>query len=438
MPVIRKLDLRGRLLTEVETNSLIPRAKQDTSAALKVVTAVIEGVRTGGSQYLRKLTLDLDGFDPEPLRVSSEELQSALASCDSKLRSVIELTIDRNRQVSEAAMPKPFSVQLASGSRVSQRYVPMDSVGLYAPGGKAVYPSSVIMNAVPAQVAKIPRIVLASPGQKQFGGRPHPSVLATAAILGLEEVYCMGGPAAIAAFAYGLEDINLLPVRLITGPGNAFVAAAKTLVRQNVAIDSEAGTTEILIIADGGANPKFVAADLISQAEHDESAAAVLVTDSADLITSVTLELEKQIPEAKHSQRILEALGGQQSALVLVDDMAAAVAISNQYATEHLELLVANPTSLLSSITNAGAVFLGEYSPVSVGDYLAGSNHVLPTGGSAKFSSGLGVHTFLRVQQVIDYSTEGLRDVSESLPLFAEAEDLPAHGTAVSKRFEDQ
>ena len=438
MPVIRKLDLRGRLLTEVETNSLIPRAKQDTSAALKVVTAVIEGVRTGGSQYLRKLTLDLDGFDPEPLRVSSEELQSALASCDSKLRSVIELAIDRNRQVSEAAMPKPFSVQLASGSRVSQRYVPMDSVGLYAPGGKAVYPSSVIMNAVPAQVAKIPRIVLASPGQKQFGGRPHPSVLATAAILGLEEVYCMGGPAAIAAFAYGLEDINLLPVRLITGPGNAFVAAAKTLVRQNVAIDSEAGTTEILIIADGGANPKFVAADLISQAEHDESAAAVLVTDSADLITSVTLELEKQIPEAKHSQRILEALGGQQSALVLVDDMAAAVAISNQYATEHLELLVANPTSLLSSITNAGAVFLGEYSPVSVGDYLAGSNHVLPTGGSAKFSSGLGVHTFLRVQQVIDYSTEGLRDVSESLPLFAEAEDLPAHGTAVSKRFEDQ
>lgn len=438
MPVIRKLDLRGRLLTEVETNSLIPRAKQDTSAALKVVTAVIEGVRTGGSQYLRKLTLDLDGFDPEPLRVSSEELQSALASCDSKLRSVIELAIDRNRQVSEAAMPKPFSVQLASGSRVSQRYVPMDSVGLYAPGGKAVYPSSVIMNAVPAQVAKIPRIVLASPGQKQFGGRPHPSVLATAAILGLEEVYCMGGPAAIAAFAYGLEDINLLPVRLITGPGNAFVAAAKTLVRQNVAIDSEAGTTEILIIADGGANPKFVAADLISQAEHDESAAAVLVTDSADLITSVTLELEKQIPEAKHSQRILEALGGQQSALVLVDDMAAAVAISNQYATEHLELLVANPTSLLSSITNAGAVFLGEYSPVSVGDYLAGSNHVLPTGGSAKFSSGLGVHTFLRVQQVIDYSTEGLRDVSESLPLFAEAEDLPSHGTAVSKRFEDQ
>lgn len=436
MTVIRKLDLRGRALSETETNSLIPRARQDISAALEAAASVIEGVRAGGSKYLRKLTQDLDGFDPEPLRVSSKELQSALAGCDSKLRSVIELAIDRNRQVSEAAMPKTFSVQLAPGAKVSTRYVPMESVGLYAPGGKAVYPSSVIMNAVPAQVAKVARIALASPGQQQFDGRPHPSVLATAAILGLDEVYCMGGPAAIAAFAYGLEDLNLSSVRLITGPGNAFVAAAKRLVRSSVAIDSEAGTTEILIIADAGANPKFLAADLISQAEHDESAAAVLITDSPELIESVALELEKQIPEARHSQRILEALGGQQSALVLVDDMTAAVATANHYATEHLELIVSDPASLLPSITNAGAVFLGEYSPVSVGDYLAGSNHVLPTGGSAKFSSGLGVHTFLRSQQVIDYSREGLQDISESLPLFAQAEDLPAHGAAVSKRFE--
>ena len=314
--------------------------------------------------------------------------------------------------------------------------MPMDSVGLYAPGGKAVYPSSVIMNAVPAQVAKVPRIVLASPGQKQFAGRPHPSVLATAAILGLDEVYCMGGPAAIAAFAYGLDDVNLSPVRLVTGPGNSYVAAAKRLVRSDVAIDSEAGTTEILIIADRGANPKFVAADLISQAEHDEAAAAVLVTDSSQLIAQVVEELERQVVDAKHSVRILEALGGQQSAIVLVDDIEAAVMVSNHYATEHLELLVADPAALVDSITNAGAVFLGEYSPVSVGDYLAGSNHVLPTGGSARYSSGLGVHTFLRVQQVIDYAKEGLAEISESLPLFAQAEDLPAHGSAVSKRFE--
>jgi histidinol dehydrogenase len=261
-------------------------------------------------------------------------------------------------------------------------------------------------------------------------------VLATAAILGLDEVYCMGGPAAIAAFAYGLDVSNLLPVRLVAGPGNSYVAAAKRLVRSEVAIDSEAGTTEILIIADNGADPKFVAADLISQAEHDEAAAAVLVTDSADLIDDVLVELQGQLDVAKHSVRISKALGGQQSALVLVDDIEAAVKVSNHYATEHLELIVADPAALLSSITNAGAVFLGEYSPVSVGDYLAGSNHVLPTGGTARYSSGLGVHTFLRTQQVIDYAKEGLAEISESLPIFAQAEDLPAHGSAVSKRFE--
>ncbi|MSZ35618.1 MAG: histidinol dehydrogenase, partial [Actinobacteria bacterium] len=371
MPIIRQLDLRGQLLTEAKINALLPRAKPDGLSAEQVAGEVIAGVKSGGASFLKKLTQDLDGFDPEPLRVSGIELQSALTSCDGQLRSAIEMAIERNRSVSEAAMPKPFTIELAIGAKVSQRYVPMDSVGLYAPGGKAVYPSSVIMNAVPAQVAKVPRIVLASPGQKQFAGRPHPSVLATAAILGLDEVYCMGGPAAIAAFAYGLDDVNLSPVRLVTGPGNSYVAAAKRLVRSDVAIDSEAGTTEILIIADRGANPKFVAADLISQAEHDEAAAAVLVTDSSQLIAQVVEELERQVVDAKHSVRILEALGGQQSAIVLVDDIKAAVMVSNHYATEHLELLVADPAALVDSITNAGAVFLGEYSPVSVGDYLA-------------------------------------------------------------------
>jgi histidinol dehydrogenase len=348
MPIIRQLDLRGQLLTEAKINTLLPRAKQDSLSTEQVAGEVLAGVKSGGASYLRKLTQELDGFDPEPLRVSIEELQSALASCDPALRSAIEIAIERNRLVSLAAMTKPFTVELGSGAKVSQRYVPMDSVGLYAPGGKAVYPSSVIMNAVPAQVAKVPRIVLASPGQKQFAGRPHPSVLATAAMLGLDEVYCMGGPAAIAAFAYGLVDANLLPVRLVTGPGNAYVAAAKRLVRSDVAIDSEAGTTEILIIADKGANPKFVAADLISQAEHDEAAAAVLVTDSAELIEGVLIELQSHISDAKHSVRISQALGGQQSALVLVDDIEAAVQVSNHFAYEHLELLVADPAALLS------------------------------------------------------------------------------------------
>lgn len=437
MSVIQKLDLRGSSPSEAELAELIPRAKLNIDAATEVAQGVIDSVRQGGVRYLRELSLSLDGFDPEPLRVSSKELARALSSLDSDLRSAIETSIERNRIVSEAAMPKAFAVELSAGANVSARYVPMDSVGLYVPGGKAVYPSSVVMNAVPAQVAGVEKIYLASPGQRDFGGRPHPTVLATAAILGLEEVFCIGGPAAIASFAFGLPEIDLPAVRLITGPGNAYVAAAKRLVRSTVAIDSEAGTTEILIIADESANPKFVAADLISQAEHDESAAAVLVTDSEALIAAVLEELESQLAGTKHSKRIAEALAGQQSALVLVDSIDQAVAVANAYATEHLEILVAEPERILPQIKNAGAIFLGEYSPVSLGDYLAGSNHVLPTGGAASFSSGLGVHTFLRPQQIINYSKEALRELGGALPLYANAEDLPAHGEAVSKRFEN-
>ena len=437
MPAIRKLDLRGLSPSEAELAALIPRAKLNIDAATDVARGVIDSVKTGGLSYIRELSKKLDGFDPEPLRVSSEELAKALSSLDGELRSAIEISIDRNRRASEAAMPVAFTIDLSEGASVSQRYVPMDSVGLYVPGGKAVYPSSVVMNAVPAQVAGVEKIYLASPGQKDFGGRPHPTVLATAAILGLEDVFCIGGPAAIAAFAYGLDEINLPAVRLVTGPGNSFVAAAKRLVRSSVAIDSEAGTTEILIIADQFANPKFVAADLISQAEHDESAAAVLVTDSEDLLSEVLLEIEQQLTGTKHSKRVAESLGGQQSALVLVDSIEQAIRVTNSYATEHLEIMVQDPERVLPRITNAGAIFLGEYSPVSLGDYLAGSNHVLPTGGAAKFSSGLGVHTFLRPQQIVNYSKDALREVGEVLPLFANAEDLPAHGDAVSERFKN-
>jgi len=436
VPIIRQLDLRGLTPTELELASLLPRAVLDITAAMDVAESVVANVRSAGVSYIRELTKKLDNFDPEPLRVSNLELSNALKALAPELRSAIETSIERNRKVSEAAMPSPFTIDLSNGANVSQRYVPMDSVGLYVPGGKAVYPSSVVMNVVPAQVAGVESIFLASPGQKEFGGRPHPTVLATAEMLGVRNVLCIGGPAAIASFAYGLPEIDLPPVRLITGPGNAYVAAAKKIARQVVAIDSEAGTTEILIIADRNANPKFVAADLISQAEHDESAAAVLLTDSAQLIEDVTIELARQVKSQKHSTRIEEALSGQQSALVLVDSIDQALVISNSYATEHLQIMVSDPSSLLPKIRNAGAVFLGNYSPVSLGDYLAGSNHVLPTGGAAKFSSGLGVHTFLRPQQVIDYSAAALSELSESLPVFASAEDLPAHGEAVNKRFE--
>ena len=436
MPIIRQLDLRGLTPTELELASLLPRAVLDITAAMDVAESVVANVRSGGVSYIRELTKKLDNFDPEPLRVSNLELSNALEALAPELRSAIATSIERNRKVSEAAMPSPFTMDLSNGANVSQRYVPMDSVGLYVPGGKAVYPSSVVMNVVPAQVAGVESIFLASPGRKEFGGRPHPTVLATAEMLGVRNVLCIGGPAAIASFAYGLPEIDLPQVRLITGPGNAYVAAAKKIARQVVAIDSEAGTTEILIIADRNANPKFVAADLISQAEHDESAAAVLLTDSAQLIEDVTIELARQVKSQKHSTRIEEALSGQQSALVLVDSIDQALVISNSYATEHLQIMVSEPSSLLPKIRNAGAVFLGNYSPVSLGDYLAGSNHVLPTGGAAKFSSGLGVHTFLRPQQAIDYSAAALSELSKSLPVFASAEDLPAHGEAVNKRFE--
>jgi histidinol dehydrogenase len=436
MSIIRELDLRGSSLTDAKVASLIPRAKVDITSAMDVASSVMESVRSGGSKYIRELTKQLDDFDPEPIIVSKEELADAMKSLSPELKLAIETSIERNRAVSVAALPKPFEVELAVGATVSQRYVPMDSVGLYVPGGKAVYPSSVVMNVVPAQVAGVQNIFLASPGQKMFGARPHPTVLATAAMLGIEKVFCIGGPAAIAAFTFGVPEINLPQVRLITGPGNAYVAAAKRIARQHVAIDSEAGTTEILVIADQSANAKLVAADLISQAEHDESAAAVLVSDSADLIARVSIELAEQVQQQRHSARIRIALSGQQSALVLVDSIDQAVELANCYATEHLQIMVSDPGRILGQITNAGAIFLGAYSPVSLGDYLAGSNHVLPTGGAAKYSSGLGVHTFLRPQQVVNYSKAALGELSSSLPLFAAAEDLPAHGEAVSKRFE--
>lgn len=437
MSSIRIVDLRGSNPSEQEINGLLPRAKLDISQALKLVEPIVADVKGAGVSAISKYALQFDGLDPDPIRVGKTELDSALEGLDPKVRLAIEKSIERVRIVCEASLPKGFNTEVSAGAFVAQRFVPVDSVGLYAPGGKAVYPSSVIMNVVPAQVAGVKTINLASPGQAQFSGRPHPTVLATAALLGVENVFCMGGAAAVAAFAYGVDEINLKPVSLITGPGNIYVAAAKRLVRGDVAIDSEAGTTEIMIIADQSANASFVAADLISQAEHDEAAAAILVTDSSELAQKVVGQIDQQLPGSKHQERIRSALGGMQSAVVIVESIEQAIVVANAYATEHLEILTEDNQGVLSKITNAGAIFMGEYSPVSLGDYLAGSNHVLPTGGSARFSSGLGVHTFFKVQQVISYSELALSELSEELPIFARAEDLPAHGEAVSRRFLD-
>ncbi|MFM6971802.1 MAG: histidinol dehydrogenase, partial [Rhodoluna sp.] len=339
----------------------------------------------------------------------------------------------RVRVASAAQVPAPRLSELAASAIVEQRWVPVERVGVYVPGGKAIYPSSVVMNVVPAQVAGVKNIAIATPPQKN--GRPHPTVLATAGLLGIENVFCMGGAAAVAAFAYGINEIDLKPVSLVTGPGNIYVAAAKRALRGVIGIDAEAGTTEILVLADDSANARLIAFDLVSQAEHDEAAASVLVTYSAELANAVNNEIASIASATEHADRVAKALTGQQSAIVLVDDLAAAIDFANHYATEHLELHTSSNEKALLQISNAGAVFMGEYSPVSLGDYLAGSSHVLPTGGQAKFGSGLGVHSFLRAQQVIDYDKTGLQAVAGQIATFADAEGLPAHGEAVQARF---
>jgi histidinol dehydrogenase len=337
---------------------------------------------------------------------------------------------------SRAQVPSPSITTLSPGAVIEQHWIPVDRVGLYVPGGKAVYPSSVVMNVVPAQVAGVPRMVIATPGQKAFQGRPHPTVLAAAAMLGITEVYNVGGPAAIAALAHGVPELELSPVSLITGPGNVYVTAAKRALRGIVGIDSEAGTTEILIIADSGANPEFVAADLLSQAEHDESAASVLVTDSEELANQVQIALSKRLDKTSHAQRAKAALTAQQSAIVLVANIHEAVKFANFYATEHLELQTENAQEVLSLVSNAGAIFIGAYSPVSLGDYMAGSNHVLPVNQQSKFGAGLSVHTFLRAQQIIDYNKEGLAETVSLIDSLANEEGLPAHFEAIQARFE--
>jgi histidinol dehydrogenase len=434
--LIRFLDLSNSEISADQVLKDLPRAALDLDAAVEIIRPLVEKIRTDGSQAIKAIAKDIDGIDIDPIRVSEEELTNALANLDPNLRSSLEIAIERVRKVAVESIPKGFSTQLATGATVSQRYQPVDSVGLYVPGGKAVYPSSVIMNVVPAIAGGVKKIAIATPGQAAFGGRPHPTVLATAELLGIRDVFTIGGPAAVIAFAYGVPEIGLDPVHLVTGPGNVYVAAAKRMLRGVIAIDSEAGPTEILVIADDSANPSFVAADLISQAEHDELAAAVLVSESREFIDKVALELVKQVEAAPNKSRILEALKGQQSALVLVADMDSAAKVADLYATEHLSIQTSQNNRLVSQISNAGAIFLGSFSPVSLGDYLAGSNHVLPTGGQARFGSGLGVHTFLRPQQVVEYSETALSEVSTNVVAIADSEGLEAHGEAIKIRFQ--
>lgn len=433
--MMQTIDLRNVQPTRSELVRLVPRAQLDVSVATDVARDLIDAVRERGADALLEQAQRLDGVLPNRIRIHADEIDRAVEALDPAVRSAIDETIFRVRLATHAQVPHGALTTLAPGAEVLQRWQPVNRVGLYVPGGKAVYPSSVVMNVVPAQVAGVSSIALASPAQKEFDGAVHPTILAAAGILGIDEVYAMGGAGAIGAFAYGVSGIGLDSVDIITGPGNVYVAAAKRLVRGVVGIDSEAGPTEILVIADATANPRIVAADLVSQAEHDELAAAVLVTDSPELATAVSAEVSRLAATTKHSARVSEALSGQQSAIVLVKDLASAAAFSNAYGPEHLEIQTTDPDSVVDLIDNAGAIFVGPHSPVSLGDYLAGSNHVLPTGGQSRFTAGLGAYTFLRPQQIIRYDRLALKGVEPAIVALSCAEDLPAHGAAVTARF---
>ena len=434
--MIRTVDLRGKALTKAGYNAELPRAALDVAQAMALVEPILHRVKTGGESELIKLALEFDGVTPTSIRVPQQALDSALASLDPAIRAALELSIERVRKVHNDQVRVDKTTTVVDGGSVTEKWIPVDRVGLYVPGGRAVYPSSVVMNVVPAQIAKVSSIAVASPPQKDFAGLPHPTILATCALLGITEVYAVGGAQAIAMFAYGVEGL-CEKSDLVTGPGNIYVAAAKRALRGVIGIDSEAGPTEIAILADSSARASDVAADLISQAEHDVIAAAILVTDSIELSEAVEAELKIQVAKTKHKERITSALSGIQSAIVLVDDMKQGIDVVNAYAAEHLEIQTKNSREDAAKIRNAGAVFIGRFSPVSLGDYSAGSNHVLPTGGCACHSSGLSVQTFLRGLHFIEYSEKAFTDLVPTVVTLAHSEDLPAHGQAMTIRLEN-
>ncbi|MGH3502908.1 MAG: histidinol dehydrogenase [Nocardioidaceae bacterium] len=436
--MIRRLDLRGRRdRGEVlDYRALVPRADLDVDAVMSAVAPICAAVRTDGHAELVRQAAEFDGASISSVRVPTSALEAALNALDSDLRHALNASIDRLRVTCTAELPADVVTEVATGGLVTQRNVPVQRVGLYAPAAKAPLISSVIMNVVPAQVAGVRSLALASPAQREYDGLPHPSVLAACALLGVDEVYAAGGAGAIAMFAYGYDhpDGGCCPVDMVTGPANIYGVAAKRLLRGRVGIDSEAGPTEIAVLADDSADAGFVAADLISQAEHDPMAASVLVTDSAQLADAVELELERQVAETKHVERVTSALSGNQSGIVLVDDLDQGQEVVDAYAAEHLELHTRDASERARRVHNAGAVFVGPYAPVSLGDYCAGSNHVLPTGGCACHSSGLSVRSFLKSVQVVDYSVDALADAHADVCTLADAENLPAHGNAVRLR----
>lgn len=414
---------------------VVPRAQLDIESALNQINPVLTDVEKNGDEAVLRWNEKFDGIKPKSLRVPQEVIDKAFSEISPDVIEALKESIERTTKVHKAQLKSENKTEVVDNGFVTQKYIPVSRVGLYVPGGQAVYPSSVVMNVVPAKVAGVKSIAVSSPSQKENDGWPNKTILAACKLLEIDEVYSAGGAQAIAMFAYGTKSCR--KVNLITGPGNVYVTAAKRKIRSVVAIDSEAGPTEIAILADESGNPDWIAADLISQAEHDVIASSILVTNSIELAQQVEKSLEKQIPQTKHSDRIMQAIRGKQSAIVIVKDIEQGIDVINDIAAEHLEIHTNNLPQVISKIENAGAIFVGPNTPVSLGDYLAGSNHVLPTAGCACHSSGLNVQTFLKSVQVIEYSKEALKDAADQLRVLAHAEDLPAHAQAVDIRFEN-
>lgn len=436
--MLRVTDLRGTTPTTSELRRLLPRGGTDVSAVLPAVTPIVEAVREGGAEAALGYGERFDGVRPASVRVPREVIEESERGLDGAVRAALHTAIERIRAVHAEQKPEPHTTVLASGATVTEIFVPVARVGLYVPGGKAVYPSSVLMNVIPAQEAGAESMVVCSPPQAEFGGWPHPTILAACALLGVDEVWSVGGAQAVALMAYGDDACGLEPVDMVTGPGNVFVAAAKRVVNGVVGIDAEAGPSEIAVLADQTADARLVALDLISQAEHDENAASVLITDSEELAERVQGSVNKHAAQTLNSERAASALGGEQSGIVLVSDLDAAVAAANAYAAEHLEIHTRNPREVAARITNAGAIFIGPYTPVPLGDYAAGSNHVLPTSGTARFNAGLSTHTFLKPVNLIEYGREALWEIGQDIITIAAEEQLPAHGEAIAARMEQE
>jgi histidinol dehydrogenase len=413
---------------------MVPRARIVVEDAMDQVRPIVADVADRGLAAVEEWSDRLDKTHLPGIRVPEDQIDRAVAELDVSVRSALHEAIVRTRRVHKNQLPRDIATTVVPGGSVTQRWIPVGRVGLYVPGGRAAYPSSVVMNVVPAQTARVASIAVTSPPQVGNHGLPNDTVLAVCGLLGIREVYSAGGAQAVAMLAYGTDEVS--PVDIITGPGNIWVTAAKRLVLGRVGIDAEAGPTEVMVIADDSADARVVASDLISQAEHDTLAAAVLVTNSEDLAEAVVGELSEQVAAAKHRERITAALGGVQSAIVLVENLGQAVAVADDYAAEHLEIHTRDAREWADRVKNAGAIFVGGCTPVSLGDYAAGSNHVLPTGGTALHSSGLGVPTFLRRVQVVEYDHSALSGVADVVRALAHSEDLPAHAAAIDTRID--